>query len=116
MEEVRESYDELEAYIESGEVPAVFKNWASASDEEKLHMKVSLHRYPIPQFSLADDSSLIAQNQFAQIKLFHLVQGQVEWKGTRNQNLDQIITAMQQSLEELRQVRSLHASASYLCS
>lgn len=41
MQEVREAYDELEAYVESGEVPAVFRNWSAASDEEKLHMKVS---------------------------------------------------------------------------
>lgn len=42
MRDYERNKDELEAYVESGEVPAVFKNWAAASDEEKLHMKVSL--------------------------------------------------------------------------
>lgn len=50
MQEVREAYDELEAYVESGEVPHVFKNWAAASDEEKLQMKVGLRSFFVTRF------------------------------------------------------------------
>ncbi|GAA5933658.1 uncharacterized protein JCM15063_001374 [Sporobolomyces koalae] len=83
MQECQQEYNEIDEFVNS-ETPIVFKTWASASDEEKLNLK----------------------NQFAQIKLYHLVSGQVEWKNTRNENMSQIVAAMEQSLTELRRDRA----------
>ncbi|GAA6024549.1 hypothetical protein JCM11491_000602 [Sporobolomyces phaffii] len=84
MQETRGEYNELDAYIASGEIPGVFKDWAAASDDDKVNLK----------------------NQFAQIKLHYLVAGQVEWKATRNENMQQVVNAMEQRLDELRHDRA----------
>ncbi|GAA5990335.1 hypothetical protein JCM11641_006254 [Rhodosporidiobolus odoratus] len=64
--------------------PRVFKDWASATDEARA----------------------IMQSQFRQIKLYYLLQGQVEWKECRGENYQQIIEVMEQNLEGLKEDRA----------
>ncbi|GAA5954624.1 hypothetical protein JCM3765_003832 [Sporobolomyces pararoseus] len=84
FQQAQELYNEVDGFVRSGEIPEVFRDWANASDEEKVILK----------------------NQYAQVKLYYLVTTQVEWKATRNENMQQIVNAMEQRLDELRHDRA----------
>ncbi|GAA5979934.1 hypothetical protein JCM5350_005545 [Sporobolomyces pararoseus] len=84
FQQAQELYNEVDGFVRSGEIPEVFRDWANASDEEKVVLK----------------------NQYAQVKLYYLVTTQVEWKATRNENMQQIVNAMEQRLDELRHDRA----------
>ncbi|GAA6003719.1 hypothetical protein JCM10207_003562 [Rhodosporidiobolus poonsookiae] len=63
--------------------PRVFQDWANASEEARAVMK----------------------SQFGQIKLYYLLQGQLEWKDCRAENYKQILAVMEQNLEGLKEDR-----------
>ncbi|GAA5907416.1 uncharacterized protein JCM6883_001199 [Sporobolomyces salmoneus] len=84
LQETQGEYNYIDEYVQAGETPAVFRDWAQATDEEKINLK----------------------NRFAQMKLHFLVNGAVEWKATRNENMQQIVNAMEQRLDELRHDRA----------
>ncbi|GAA5820841.1 hypothetical protein JCM10212_006343 [Sporobolomyces blumeae] len=87
MQEVQQIYNEIHTAVEAGEIPQVFKDWATASDDAKAQMK----------------------RQFAQIKLYYSHLGKVEWKSTRNENMGRVIEVMEQNLASLREDRAVLA-------
>ncbi|GAA5889688.1 hypothetical protein JCM5296_002432 [Sporobolomyces johnsonii] len=86
IQEAQQMYAEIvDAINTGGEVPKIFQQWAAATEEGRAIMK----------------------SQFGQIKLYYLLQGQVDWKECRAENYTQIIRVMEQSLEALKEDRAV---------